>query len=143
MNAEVLAFPRPKKARRETVSNLATRVLPKMLGVLQSSPIPAGGRPCIILDNGGFRFLAEYCNPEPSTHFAEVSVRSEDTILLEAYIYNWPQGGASGVMFNGRVWLRKFDFKGRADWLPRIAAIEANDCSPEAFYAWLTTSAQA
>lgn len=136
MTAMVLAFPERRKPRREIVTDLAARVLPKVLGILQSSPIDAGDHPYINREIDSFRFRADNWAPEPSVRFAEVSVRAQESVVLEAYIYYWPQRIGTNLLFDRRVWLRQFDFKRRADWIPRIAALQANECSPEAFYAW-------
>lgn len=142
MTAQLLAFRMKRKPRRETVADLATRILPKVLGVLQSTPIDFGGRTRIVRVADGFMFHADHWNPEPSVRFAEVSVMAERRFMLEAYIYHWPQRIGSNMHFNRRVWLRKFNFQGRADWIPQITAFHGPECSPEAFYSWFAPLAK-
>jgi hypothetical protein len=116
--------------------------LPKVFGILQEAPIDTEGRPHILRFAGGIRFRADYWNPEPSVRFTEVSVLAQGRFVLEAYIYHWPQRIGSNMLFGRRVHLRQFDFMGRADWIPQIAALDAADCSPEAFYSWFAPLAQ-
>lgn len=142
MTAQVLAFTGSKKARRETKVDLAARILPKVLGILQGTPIDMEGRPRIVRFTDGIRFRADHWNPEPSVRFAEVSVLAQGQFVLEAYVYHWPQRIGDNLLFNRRVWLRKFDFAARVDWIPLIAALDAADCSPEAFYSWFAPLTQ-
>lgn len=113
-----------------------------MLGVLQNSPLDSVGSPRIISEIDGFKFRADHWNPGLSVRFAEVSVRDQESVVLEAYIYHWPQRIGSNLLFDRRVWLRRFDFAGRADWVPLIAGLHAEESSPEAFYSWFARVVQ-
>lgn len=145
MTSAVVDFPKAKKPRRETKKDLAERIIPKILGVLGNGGLRTKGGELPLSPKAsfasrevaGFSFHATFNGPQYD-NMVMVCVREGSKELLDAWIYSSPLYSNGGMVFDDHVWLRRFDFKGRADWIPRIAALPDTEVSHSEFHNWLT-----
>lgn len=145
MTSTIVNFPKAQKPRRETKKDLAERILPKILGVLGNSELQVVGgefpktpkSSLALQEIGGFRFHAAFHGPQ-FDNMVMIHVQQDENEIMDAWIYGVPLYSNNGMVFENHVWLRRFDFKGRADWIPRIAAMSDAEVSHKEFHRWLT-----
>lgn len=132
MTAHVLAFTGSKKPRRETRADIAARVVPKALGILQTFNLRASpGHVALSREVEGFHVRAgSFANGSlilltiHDTHGKE---------LLRGYIPRRAEGG-DNVTLGGWFRISRMDFAGRAAWVPTFNALRAEECGVEGLF---------
>lgn len=145
MTSAVIEFPKAKKARRETKKDLAERIIPKILGVLGNGDLQIAGGELPLSPKAsfasrelaGFRFHATFDGPQ-FDNTVMVHVSDGEKEILDAWIYGTALYCNGGMVFDDHVWLGRFDYKGRADWIPRLAALPDAQVSHGEFHRWLS-----
>lgn len=126
MTAHILTFTGSRKPRRETKADIGERIMPKVFGILADL-----GPGC----HGGFEYCLESL-PEIAKIGGPlffVRVLNGGETILDVWLYQKVPVGGRNELFEGRGWIRRMDFRNRAQWVPAIIAVESREIEFRSF----------
>ena len=141
MTAQVFAFTGSKKARRETKADIAARVVPKALGILQTFNLRAEpGHVDLWREIDGFHIRAGSF-ADGALIILEIH-DAQGKELLRGYIPRRAEVGAN-VTLGGWFRISRIDFAGRAEWVPKFNDLPAEECGTEGLFDFMDNANQA